>query len=883
MKPTSRRTPPARFICGTGWSSATCRRKANREAPVPCRACRHPRERRHHVPEGPDGTALRGGPGGASRHRRPRERVGRGAADSHVHRQVQGMGRDHRDAGPDGRRGAKGPAVGPDRPAHSPTEPRPGTGRAGQSSRAAGDGQGAAQAERSLVPVAVDLGDRIRVLQPGPRDGERGRGQRRGRPPNRQGCDGRHPGASTDHRLDTRARCRAAHRDLEPDVGRRHGDSQDGESRYRPGFGHGGGNGHRPSAAGPPGHDHSRCVPEPRLRRHRAEDRPAGADHAERHELPGVREHPEPRTPPQARDEYGGTDSHRTARRCARGAVRRAPDPARRGLRRGGSRTRRPTGRAADRRRDRGGRSAAPRGRLDGPPHLAGTGTRNVHHSERPGDHAPTGGDSRSGTAGDSQHAARRRADRSGRGAAGFGAAASAAGGGGAMSRRPGHRRGVVATFLAAIASCRKAPPAPAYETVPVARRDIIVSATASGVIQPILTLSVKSKASGEIIAMPVQTGDEVKKGQLLAKVDPRIPQNNLTQAQANLTVAKAQLDNATAQLKRSQALYQTQSITQAGYDSAQLAGATAQAAVVNAQASLQTAKDAMEDTHLGAPITGTVLELDAVLGTVISSPTNDVGGGTVILKMANLDTVQVSALVDETDVGKVQAGMPVTITVDAFPNRTFDGSVLKIAPQAKVTQNVTMFPVQVNVPNAGHVLKPGMNTEVEIHIGQRQGVLAVPNAALRTPRDVASAARVLGLDVQAVERQLASPDSNGGNATPLAGADTTDGSKLHPAEPKPGRATVTTPGGRVITLPPGVTPEQVKAAFAKRMTGQELTPAEQALLAQIRGQFQAPPQGDAGGGGAGGAGGAGGGGAGAPRALLVAPRGGEITARRVR
>src|SRR5207253_2380253 len=290
-----------------------------------------------------------------------------------------------------------------------------------------------------------------------------------------------------------------------------------------------------------------------------------------------------------------------------------------------------------------------------------------------------------------------------------------------------------------------------------------VVSATASGVIQPILTLSVKSKASGEILDMPVQTGDEVKKGQLLAKVDPRIPQNNLTQAQANLAVAKAQLDNATAQLKRSQALYQTQSITQAGYDSAQLAAATAQAAVVTAQANLQTMKDAMEDTHLGAPITGTVLELDAVLGTVISSPTNDVGGGTVILKMANLDTVQVSALVDETDVGTVQSGMPVTITVDAFPNRTFDGSVLKIEPQAQVTQNVTMFPVEVNIPNPGHVLKPG-------------------------------------------------------------------------------GATFTTPGGRVITLPPGVTPEQVKTAFAKRMTGQELTPAEQAVLAQVRAQFQAAP-----------------------------------------
>ena len=429
------------------------------------------------------------------------------------------------------------------------------------------------------------------------------------------------------------------------------------------------------------------------------------------------------------------------------------------------------------------------------------------------------------------------------------------------------------AVTLVAVLSCRKDAPVPAYETVPVVRRDIVVSATASGVIQPILTLSVKSKASGEIIAMPVQTGDEVKQGQLLAKVDPRIPQNNLTQAQANLTVAKAQLDNATAQLKRSQALYQTQSITQAGYDSAQLSAATAQAAVVNAQANLQTAKDAMEDTQVRAPITGTVLELDAVLGTVISSPTNDVSGGTVILKMANLDTVQVSALVDETDVGTVQSGLPVTITVDAFPSRTFDGSVLKIEPQAQVTQNVTMFPVEVNIPNVGHVLKPGMNTEVEIHIGQRQGVLAVPNAALRTPRDVASAAGVLGLDVPTVERQLASGVAD---ATPRAGADPSagDGGKLHAAEPKPGRATFTTPSGRVITLPPGVTPDQVRAAFAKRRTGQELTPAEQALLAQIRSQFQASRGGDSA---------AAGDGASTARYIVFVRRGGKVTATLIR
>jgi len=318
---------------------------------------------------------------------------------------------------------------------------------------------------------------------------------------------------------------------------------------------------------------------------------------------------------------------------------------------------------------------------------------------------------------------------------------------------RPLDRRLVV---LLCVAACHRTEARPAYDVAPVGRGDIIVSVTASGVIQPVLTLSVKSKASGEILEQPVQTGDEVKKGQLLARIDPRIPQNNLTQAQASLTVAQAQLDNATAQLKRSQSLYQTQSITKAGLDSAQLSAATARAAVATASADLQTAKDAMEDTHVRSPINGTILELDAVLGTIISSPTNDVGGGTLILKMANLDTVQVSALVDETDVGKVKAGSPVTITVDAFPNRTFDGTVLKIEPQAQVTQNVTMFPVQVNILNPGHVLKPGMNTEVEIHVGERHNVLAIPNAALRTPHDVASAAAVLRVSPAAVQQQVA-------------------------------------------------------------------------------------------------------------------------------
>jgi HlyD family secretion protein len=388
---------------------------------------------------------------------------------------------------------------------------------------------------------------------------------------------------------------------------------------------------------------------------------------------------------------------------------------------------------------------------------------------------------------------------------------------------------------LAAVVACRKAQTAPLYEEAPVARRDIVVTASASGVMKPILTFSVKSKAWGEITEMRVQTGDEVKKGQLLVRIDPRVPQQNLAQAQAALDKARAQLQNAAAQFKRSEALYQTKSIAETEYDAAKLAQATAQAAVVKAEATLQTAKDAMEDTQVRAPITGSILELDAVLGTVISSPT--LGGGTVILRMANLDTVQDSAMVAETDIGRVVPGLPVTITVDAFPNRTFDGTVLKIGPQAQVLQNVTTFPVFVNIPNAGHLLKPGMNTDVRIHTGRRDGVLAVPNAALRTQRDFASGAEVLGLDPNVVEQQVAAAVAE---AAPPRG-DT--------AVRQQGQAqgTFTTPNGRVITLPPGVTAEQLRAAMAKMRSGAEPTAADRALLAQVFGRSQRSGAGGAG------------------------------------
>ena len=135
----------------------------------------------------------------------------------------------------------------------------------------------------------------------------------------------------------------------------------------------------------------------------------------------------------------------------------------------------------------------------------------------------------------------------------------------------------------------------------------------------------------------------------------------------------------------------------------------------------------------------------------MIASGTGTFGGGTTILKMADLTKVRVRALVNETDIGKVRPGLAATVTVDAFPDRPFTGTVEKIEPQATIQQSVTMFPVLISIDNQARLLMPGMNGEVSIEVERRDNVLAVPNDAVRSPNEVASVAPLLGLDPDSV------------------------------------------------------------------------------------------------------------------------------------
>jgi len=319
-----------------------------------------------------------------------------------------------------------------------------------------------------------------------------------------------------------------------------------------------------------------------------------------------------------------------------------------------------------------------------------------------------------------------------------------------------------VAVLIALAACGSKKTDAPAIRTAAVSRRDIIVDAQANGTIEPIEIVEVKSKASGLITKMPVETGTDVKPGDLLVQVDTRDVQNKYDQAQANLQAAQAKLTVAQSQKKRNDEMFKAHVITAQENEQSALDLENANASVVSAKANLDLAKQALEDATVTAPVAGTVIEKDVSEGVVITSATGSFGGGTTLLKMADLGQVRIRALFNETDIGSVRPGEPAIVTVDAYPDRRFQGTVEKIEPQAVIQQNVTMFPVLVNLANQEGLLRPGMNGETSVLIDERDNVLAVPNDAVKSPREAMAVASLLGLNPDSVQAQVRAQGGGG-------------------------------------------------------------------------------------------------------------------------
>jgi HlyD family secretion protein len=314
----------------------------------------------------------------------------------------------------------------------------------------------------------------------------------------------------------------------------------------------------------------------------------------------------------------------------------------------------------------------------------------------------------------------------------------------------------VVALIAALAAACGDGKtPAPKYESATVTRGNLSVTVEASGTIEPVSTVEVKSKASGEILELGAEIGDAVKAGQMLVRIDPRTPRNLVDQAQAELNAAIQREQTAKTQLERGEKLRENAWINQSELETLQLEVANTRAATVAARVALENARIGLEDTEVRAPSSGTILTRLVERGQVISSPTRDVGGGTVILTMADLTHVRARVRVDETDIGKLAPGISARVQVAAFPGREFEGKIEKIEPQAIVEQNVTMFAVLIDIPNEDRLLKPGMNVDAVFDVASRQGVLTLPVMALRAPRDIDSTAQVLNLDPQAIREAV--------------------------------------------------------------------------------------------------------------------------------
>jgi HlyD family secretion protein len=283
-------------------------------------------------------------------------------------------------------------------------------------------------------------------------------------------------------------------------------------------------------------------------------------------------------------------------------------------------------------------------------------------------------------------------------------------------------------------------------------KKKLEVTIEASGIIEAIASVEIKSKASGEILYLGAEVGDTVEKGSMLGQIDQRTPKNILDQSKSDLEASKVRLDNAKSQFERGAELHSNGSISDKDYEDIQESYAQAKSTVVRTEVSYENAKIALDDTVVRSPVAGTIISRPVEVGQVISSPTMAVGGGTVLMTLADLSKVRVRALVDEIDVGKVSIGQVVSIKVAAYRDKEFFGTVSKVEPLAKVEQNVTTFPVLIDIENDEKLLLLGMNTDVVIEILNKDVSVTAPSMSLRTRKDIYSAASILNIPKESVD-----------------------------------------------------------------------------------------------------------------------------------
>ncbi len=343
-------------------------------------------------------------------------------------------------------------------------------------------------------------------------------------------------------------------------------------------------------------------------------------------------------------------------------------------------------------------------------------------------------------------------------------------------------------------------------------RMDLARSVVATGKIQPVTKVEIKSKASGIILKLPVNVGDTVKAGQVICELDQNDLLPKLRQAQAALNMAEAQLKSAQADfernkveaagpdlpflkkdMERAQAMYKEDIIAMNARDDAEknyklainkqqqaevnlgvtkAAVARAEAAVQQSRAALEQAQEDVRNATIVSPIDGVVLSRDREVGDAVSSILVMGSGATLIMTIGDLSEVYVKGKVDESDVGKVYLGQPARITVESYKDLKFTGKVTKISPMGEEKDNVTTFEVRVSISNESRKLLATMTANAEIVLEEHKNVLAIPEGAIIYKKDRSTDVEIPDATAQTGKRRVAvvTGISNGSKTEVLKG-----------------------------------------------------------------------------------------------------------------
>jgi HlyD family secretion protein len=338
--------------------------------------------------------------------------------------------------------------------------------------------------------------------------------------------------------------------------------------------------------------------------------------------------------------------------------------------------------------------------------------------------------------------------------------------------------------LLVARYESRQATPTVHYETASVQRGRLAAKVTATGTLSALVTVQVGSQVSGRIDTLSADFESVVKKGQVIATIEPSLFRAAVTQAHANYDSAKAALEHAEAQevnaqkqFERAKQLLAQDVMSRTDYDVAEATAGSARADVVAAKANIEQAAAALAQAQLNlkyttiiSPIDGVVISRNVDVGQTVAAAFQ---APTLFTIAQDLTHMQVDTNVAEADVGKIQNGMHVTFTVDAYPNRAFDGLVRQVRDNAQTIQNVVTYDAVIDVDNTERMLKPGMTASVTFTYATRDDALILPNGALRFKPDAATQSSMNGRRSTAPPVQLRADErmiwvARGTTATPI-------------------------------------------------------------------------------------------------------------------